>query len=205
MKTIVFIDGENLRHKLAEVLVKHRKIRDGQNLKKFDIRGFVEALVPEPQGLEIRYYGAKVKLAGKHKQTRQKTLAIIQQKRAWNSILKQQRVDYFETGALKVRSDGYPKNSEYLVEKGVDVGMAVDMIVAALKHNVRNIAFVSSDADLLPAVRVLKQEKIAVTYVAYESFVLPSLSQFSKKTRTFTDRQILKYFETHNPQKKRHG
>lgn len=202
MKTIVFIDGENLRHKLAGVLVAHKRIKHGQELKTFDIKGLVKELLPEEGVPEIRYYGAKVRLLGKHKVTRDKTLAIIQQKRAWNSTLKQQSIFYVEAGVLQLRTDGYPNKTEYLVEKGVDVGLAVDMIVTALKHKVSNLVFLSSDADLLPAIRVLKAENVNVTYLAHESFILPSLSQFSSRTRTFTDQQILHYFDVLNHKKR---
>ncbi len=195
MDTLILIDGENLRHRLAEVLVRNRRIPNGQKLRKFDVRGFVQEIIPEVKEPEIRYYGAKVKMMGKQK-TRRKTLAIIQQKRAWNSVLQQQRVQYVEAGSLQLRVDSSTSNSEYLIEKGVDVSIAVDMMLSALKHRVKRIVLISSDADLLPAVRALKDDKGAtVTYVAYEGFILPSLSQFSDKTRIFTDTQILKYFD----------
>ena len=201
MKEVVFIDGENLRHKIAEVLVNRGRIKQGQALKGFNVRGLIEELVPESSKPEIRYYGAKVRLQGKQQRTRDKALAIIQQKRAWNSNLHKQRIIYLETGALQLRSDGYPNSTEYFIEKGVDVGLAVDMMLTALKYKVGRIILVSSDADLLPAVRALKQESISITYIAYEGFILPSLAQFSSATRTFTDQQILQHFDSDNPRK----
>lgn len=198
MNTMVFIDGENLRHRLAGVLKHHQRISDSQLLKKFDVRGLVEAVFPELQSLQIRYYGTKVRLLGTQPRTRRKTLAIIQQKRAWNSVLKQQQVEYIEAGSLRLRPASYPKGAEYLVEKGVDVGLAVDMMIAGLKQGASHIILLSSDVDLLPAVQALRAENVKVTYVAYESFIMPSLSQFSTNTRVFTDQQVLHSFDTCN-------
>lgn len=201
MKTIVFVDGENLRHRLVKVLMAHKRIQDSQQLKKFDLKGLITALLPEEKDCDIRYYGAKVKRVGSQTQTKRKILAIIQQKRTWNSELKAQGITYIEAGALRLRKDGFPKATEYLVEKGVDVSIAVDMMLAALKHQSGQLVLMSSDADLLPIVRGLKDERSSVTYVAHESFVLPSLAQFSNKTRTFTDQQVLQFYDSKNTRK----
>lgn len=203
MKAIVFVDGENLRHRLVKVLMAHKRIQDSQQLKKFDLRGLITALLPEETNCDIRYYGAKVKRAGSQAQTKRKILAIIQQKRTWNSELKAQGITYIEAGALRLRKDGFPKATEYLVEKGVDVSIAVDMMLAAIKHQSKQLVLISSDADLLPAVRGLKDEQLSVTYIAHESFVLPSLAQFSSRTRTFTDQQILQFYDAVNSRKDR--
>lgn len=198
MKTIVFVDGENLRHRLAKTLITHKRIQDTQQLKKFDLKGLVTAILPEEADCDIRYYGAKVRRVGLQQQTKRKILAIIQQKRAWNSELKQQGITYIEAGSLRLRQDGFPKSSEYLVEKGVDVSIAVDMILAVLRFKAERLVLLSSDADLLPVVRNLKDEQVSLTYVAHESFVLPSLAQFSSKTRTFTDQQVLQFYDSKN-------
>lgn len=199
-KTIIFIDGENLRHKLAEILIAKKRIDHSQKLKNFDISGLVEAVVPEARDVEIRYYGAKIKQLGKQKTTRQRTIAMIQQKRAWNSNLKNQAITYIEAGALRLRTTSYYPKNEYLVEKGVDTSIAVDMIVSCLKHQIKNVVLISSDADLLPAVKALRQENIHITYVAHDGFILPSLSQFSNRTRVFSDQQIVDFFDANNKQ-----
>ena len=201
MKTIVFIDGENFRHKLAEVLKAHKRIKNSQELKKFDVRGLVSELIPEYADPEIGYFGAKVAVLGKQRSTRQKTTAIIQQKRAWNSILKEQGIHYFEVGMLRLRDSNQKDGSEYLVEKGVDVGMAVDMLVEALSRGTERIVFVSSDTDILPAVMALKSAGIDTTYIAHDTFIIPSLAYFSTRTRVFSDTQIIKFLEYKNTKK----
>ena len=58
----VIIDGENLRHQIADVLVKNNKIlpKDKNKYFKFDLRDFLEDILSEPE-LDINYYATKAK------------------------------------------------------------------------------------------------------------------------------------------------
>ena len=52
-------------------------------------------------------------------------------------------------------------------EKGVDVNMAVDILVAAYEDLCDHIILVSSDTDLLPAIKKGKEKGKTVEYVGF--------------------------------------
>ncbi|HEY5805876.1 MAG TPA: NYN domain-containing protein [Candidatus Saccharimonadales bacterium] len=203
MKVIVFIDGENLRHRVADILLQERIIESGFELKKFNIRALIEDAVPEAKDAQMRYFGAKVRIRGSTKFMRDKTLKIVQQKRPWNSYLGEQKIDYIETGNLQLKTekrDG--RGVEYLVEKGVDVGMAVDMTVEALKRRVDLAVCVSSDLDVLPAIKAVRKEGLKVLYLTNEQYLTSGIAVAADMTRTFTTRQVV---ENYVPIKKQIG
>jgi len=52
-------------------------------------------------------------------------------------------------------------------EKGVDVNIAVDMLIAAYENQCDTIYLVSSDTDLLPAIKQAQKKGKQVTYVGF--------------------------------------
>lgn len=203
MKVIVFIDGENLRHRIADILLQERVIKSGFDLKKFNIRGLIEKVVPEAKNAQMRYFGAKVRIRGSTKFMRDKTLKIVQQKRPWNAYLGEQKIKYIESGNLQLKTEKRDGRSvEYLVEKGVDVGMAVDMTVEALKRRVDLIVCVSSDLDILPAIKAVRKEGVKVLYLTNEQYLTSGIAVAADMTRTFTTFQVV---ENYVPTKKQTG
>ncbi len=60
------------------------------------------------------------------------------------------------------------KNNGVFHEKGVDVQMAVDLVVAGYEKSFSRAFLISSDTDLLPAIRQVKKQIITVTYVGFK-------------------------------------
>lgn len=52
-------------------------------------------------------------------------------------------------------------------EKGVDVNIAVDILVATYENICDRIILVSSDTDLLPAIKKAKEKKKIVEYIGF--------------------------------------
>ena len=52
-------------------------------------------------------------------------------------------------------------------EKGVDVQIAVDMLVAAYENLADRIILVSSDTDLAPAIKKAKEKRKIVEYIGF--------------------------------------
>jgi uncharacterized protein (TIGR00288 family) len=61
-------------------------------------------------------------------------------------------------------------------EKGVDVQIAVDIVRGAIKNEYDKYYLVSSDTDLLPAIKTAKDEGKEIVYVGFENFISRALS-----------------------------
>lgn len=59
------------------------------------------------------------------------------------------------------------KSNGKISEKGVDVNIAVDILVATYENVCDRIILVSSDTDLLPAIKKAKEKGKAVEYVGF--------------------------------------
>lgn len=62
-------------------------------------------------------------------------------------------------------------------EKGVDVQIAVDIVRGAIKNEYDVCYLISSDTDLLPAIKTAKEEGKKVVYVGFEGFISRALSK----------------------------
>jgi hypothetical protein len=60
MRFVVYIDGQNFLYKTSDVLLSAGKISGKQELHTISIRSLFEKLLNE-DGLEIRYYGTRLK------------------------------------------------------------------------------------------------------------------------------------------------
>lgn len=82
-------------------------------------------------------------------------------------------VEFRATGVLKVRDRDECKKcgatGYNFQEKGVDVGLAVDIVADSLRNQVDHIILVSSDTDLVPAIKVAKEAGRKITYVGFDN------------------------------------
>ena len=81
--------------------------------------------------------------------------------------LKKQKVRYFLGYLLK--SDGHYH------EKGVDVKLAVDMVVTAYNKKAQKIFLLSSDTDIMPAIKVARSKGVKIIYVGFKHQVSKAL------------------------------
>lgn len=145
-KSIVLIDGGNFYHKLKDLKLHY--------LLKFDFSGFAKMLVGRDQIVQVIYYVGKIRTDGT-----KKTKKLFDGQQRLLGSLKKQKVKY---------SMGYlMKSGGKYREKGVDVAIAVDMLVAMYENLCDRIILVSSDTDLLPAVDKAKEKGKIVEYVGF--------------------------------------
>lgn len=74
--------------------------------------------------------------------------------------------------------------------KSVDVGLAVDIVCDILKKKVDHIILISSDTDLVPAIRVAKDEGAKITYISFDKMIIRPLSVLSNSTITIRGYEI---------------
>ncbi|MCY4010444.1 MAG: NYN domain-containing protein [Candidatus Saccharibacteria bacterium] len=182
MKNYIYIDGENFRHRIIEALKIEKKISHSQEFSDllFNFRQlFANILGKDSESFIIRYYGTRTKLIknqGSYLAAR--TQLIINSNRKLKRLLQRQNIEFVECGNLKIR-DGDKCNNckmttqKQLQEKGVDVRLAVDMIVNHKKGDYVFLA--SSDSDLISAIEQLLNRGVNVTYLGFENQITNSI------------------------------
>jgi uncharacterized LabA/DUF88 family protein len=144
-RAVIYIDGRNTHHAF-----KAKKI----DAVSFNYRGWLEKVVQVRDIVEMKYYGAKYP-AEISLEKHNRDDAFFQH------LTRKQQITVIEGRFRYNRTDeGKPDWSNLEVqEKGVDVRLAVDLVVDAFYNRYDDAYFVSSDTDLIPAVQ---QAKLAV-------------------------------------------
>jgi uncharacterized LabA/DUF88 family protein len=192
MKTIFFIDGENFVYQLRDSLASRKLIRYRDELSRVNIRKLFENVLQDPsiRTASISYYASRIHIIDKTPELKERTERYATDAEAWRKVLESQKVDYIEAGHLLVR-DGKPcvecgHREPVLVEKGVDVTIATDMIRAS-GDNVR-LVLLSSDGDLMPAVLEAKRRGAELVYIGFRGVSNAALARTADKRYTITSR-----------------
>jgi len=145
-RCVVLIDGSNFYFKLRNLELHH--------LLEFDFSGFAKELAGKNRKTQAIYYVGALKTDGtKH------TQRLFDSQRKLLRHLKNNQFKY---------SLGYLlKSGGRFHEKGVDVNIAVDILVATYENLCDRIILVSSDTDLLPAIKKAREKGKTVEYVGF--------------------------------------
>lgn len=74
-----------------------------------------------------------------------------------------QNIPRFEIRLGRLAKVGYDEGKPIFIQKRVDCMVGVDMALLAGKRTITNVALLSGDSDLIPAVEAVKREGIIVT------------------------------------------
>ena len=132
-RVAIFIDGSNFYHSLKNAFRK----------ASVDFSKLVVFLVGGRSLVRTYYYTAPRRKQDDEKKYRDQQL--------WFDRLR--RLDYFEVKLGRLEPRG-----KTLVEKGVDVKLAVDMLHGAFRNTYDTAVLISGDADYVDAVEVVKQQ-----------------------------------------------
>lgn len=197
----VFIDGENLRHRITSVLWEERLIDDHEQPFNFDITALlVDALGEGPE--EISYYTSRVKQPDFEipEHLAHKITAIQEQNRRWIAQLTNHGVRVVKAGNLKVhdsaRCQHCGKRSQILQEKGVDVRFATDIVLAGTRDNIKHMVVLSSDADMIPALEVVRAAGTKVSYLCFSEEMNHAVAQSTDQVVTFSRQNIIDVFNS---------
>lgn len=204
MKTIVYIDGQNFLYKAADVLIESKKIREKQDLHTFSFRSLIEDLLGE-KGIEIRFYGTRLRRYQEPTDIAKKSKIMVDSQRRLRNTLNAQDVLFIESGKLKLRDGDIcktcGKQDARFQEKGVDVRIAVDMIVDACDDEAQKLVLVSSDTDLLPAVQNVIARGKDVVYVGFSDKLTKAIVATATETQIIRDAEIIQAFDLLEPPK----
>ena len=145
-RVFIIIDGNNFYHRLKETGLK--------NLLRLDYEKFARFLVGKRSlALKKYYIGAIREEPGNLKS---RILMQNQQK----LLGKLKKYDW-EIGL------GHMLKTDRYHEKGVDVLMAVDLLIGAYEDLYDTAILVTSDTDLIPAIRKVKEKGKKVEYIGF--------------------------------------
>lgn len=136
---------------------------------EFDFSKFAESLSKDFELVSTTYYIGKIKT---NKSKVSLKMQANQQKLF--AHLKTQKI-FYSLGYLLKSGGKYH-------EKGVDVNIAVDMLVCAYENTADKIILVSSDTDLLPAILKAKEKGKSIEYIGFSH--QPSLAMIANCTNS---------------------
>lgn len=175
-RCIIFIDGSNFYFKLKDLQL--------HSVLSFNYASFGKFLARSNSIVSFQYYIGRVRQDGsKHADE----MLANQQKLFAN--LKQHRVKYTLGYLLK-------NNGKYH-EKGVDVQIAVDILVATYENLCDRIIIVSSDTDLEPAIKKAREKGKIVEYVGFSHKPSVAMVSFCSESTLLKKEDLLPLINSH--------
>ncbi|MCH7740307.1 MAG: NYN domain-containing protein [Chloroflexi bacterium] len=147
-RVMIFIDGSNLYHVLAQNCGRYDLVFDKFGNKLADGRRLVRTY----------YYNIR-------QDPTFNPSASAEQERFLSALFE---IPYFE-----VRLGVHRRHGDQMVEKGVDVMMATDIVVGAFRDIYDTAIVVSGDGDFYPAMQVAKDLGKHIEVVAFDSNLSP--------------------------------
>lgn len=184
-KTILFIDGENFINKIEEVLKSEGIDRYKTDIALIDLdKLFKESLKGFNFSRKI-FYAAKLHI---HPETKKKSEELISFQRKLRNNLVKYGFEFIIAGNVRAQKVG-----DRLVfrEKGVDVRIAVDLVSMACDGNLKTAVLCSSDSDLQPAIKEIKDRKTEVVYLGFENNPNKGLSFTTDRTILLRNSEVL--------------
>lgn len=180
-KSFVFIDGNNLYHRIKSI-ADYYNTETGKEYStlNFDFRGFCNFFKGDTDLQEINYYVGQVRRSNEPKSM---SMYAAQQKLA--GYLQNDGINMIYGKLIKYGNPGVYH------EKGVDVQIAVEMIRFARQKKFDIAYLVSSDSDLIPAVKEVKSFGREVVYVGVKR--QPTRSEMIKLQEENKDLYAISY------------
>lgn len=173
-RVFLIIDGSNFYHRLKEM--------DLKNLLNFDYEKFSKFLAGERKIALKKYYIGTIRTERNNPKSydlwkNQRTLLGMLQKQGWQMGF-----------GHMLKTDAYR-------EKGVDVLMAVDLLVGAYEDKYDTAILVSSDTDLIPAIQKIRSMKKKLEYIGFSSKPSHAMIANSDIRRLLVKEDLLSFFE----------
>ena len=173
-KCLILIDGSNFYFKLRDL-----KLR---NILEFNFSGFAKFLARSGSIIQSVYYIGRIRQDG----TAQVDKMLANQQKLFAN-LKRHKFKYVLGYLLK--------NDGAYHEKGVDVHIAIDMVVAAYENICDRIILVSSDTDLEPAIKKAREKGKIVEYIGFSHKASVAMVRFCTESRLLTKEDLLSFIK----------
>ncbi|MBP6860150.1 MAG: NYN domain-containing protein [Candidatus Pacebacteria bacterium] len=196
METILLIDGENFKGKIKTVFKNAGKERPVWY--EYDFKGLLDKVL---DGLAIDrkvFYFARVK---EHQDSREKSKQLIEEQRYLKDHLEKHGFEVILSGRVRGQWEEGLGGKKALVfkEKGVDVKVAVDMVSLSCDKRAKEIILGSSDSDLQPAIKEVRDRGIACMYLGFEAQPNKGLTYTTNRTILIRDAEVLEFEKYQKP------
>ena len=174
-RVAVYIDGGNTYRRLKELGIPER-------LARIDYSAFIEHLVGERVLVSKRYYiGIVRNVDGSEKAEKM----VKDQQKFLNNL---------KTEGFEVKYGRIMYDDGKIREKGVDIKLAVDLVIGASDNLYDTTIVISSDTDLIPAIKyVYKAKKKNVEYIGFGSNPSFGMIKESSISRVFSNIDMAKF------------
>ena len=178
MSTILFIDGQNFLKRLEETLKEENILHENEKPDwcNYDFSGLFKKVLQDLRVDHKFFYLSKIT---QHSKTEEKSKELIERQRLLKNHLERQDFKVIKAGRVRGYLQEINNNQKLLFkEKGVDVRIAVDIIIMSLlDRKADNIILASSDSDLQPAIKEIRnRSKVPITYLGFEMILNKGLA-----------------------------
>lgn len=149
MNVAVFIDGANLYKKIKSLGI--------QRTSKFDFSGFVSSLTGSDTVVFIGYYIGQIR----REQGNEKSAALYAGQQRLLAHLRS------NIPSIQIELGNIQNHNGTYAEKGVDVKIALDIYKLGADGVYDKAMLISSDTDLLPAIRMVQDIGKEVEYIGF--------------------------------------
>ncbi len=174
-KVAIYIDGGNTYQRLKESEMPEKGM-------KFDYSSFIEHLVGKRNLVSKRYYIGIVK-------------NFNNTEKGENMVKGQQKfLAGLESENFNIKRGRIMYDNNSIREKGVDVKLSVDLVVGAVDDLYDTAIVISSDTDLIPAIKyIIKAKGKNVEYIGFSKN--PSFGMLKESTdgRLFSKTDLLEF------------
>ena len=173
-RVAIYFDGSNVYNKL-------KKLGLPEEGKRFDFSTFAIHMVGERELISKRYY---VGIVRNHDNSEKSETLVRKQQQFLETL----RATNFEVKAGKIMYDG-----GRIREKGVDVKLAVDLVIGAADDLYDTAIIVSSDTDFIPAIKYARFKKKNVEYVGFAGTPSFGMIRECSSQRLFSKEDLLPF------------
>ncbi len=190
MQAILLIDGENIKGKIRSVFKDAGKERPVWH--EYDFQGLLDKVL---KGIKIDrkvFYFARIK---EHEESREKSKQLIEEQRQLKTHLEKQGFEVILSGRVRGQYEDGQNGKKVLVfkEKGVDVKIAVDMVSLSCDKKVKEIILGSSDSDLQPAIKEVRDRHVNCVYLGFEAQPNKGLSFTTNRTILIRNSELFEF------------
>lgn len=193
MQTILLIDGENFKGKIRSVLKATKEDKAERVVwHEYDFKGLLGKVLKDITIDRKVFYFARIK---EHEESREKSKQLIEEQRQLKTHLEKQGFEVILSGRVRGQMDDGERGKKILVfkEKGVDVKIAVDMVSLACDKKAKEVILGSSDSDLQPAIKEVRDRKVDCVYLGFEAQPNKGLSYTTSRTILIRNSEILEF------------
>jgi uncharacterized LabA/DUF88 family protein len=172
----VYIDGGNTYRRLKDLGIP-------ENSRRFDYSTFVRHLVGKRNLISKRYYVGIVRNFDNSEKG-------ARMEKSQQKFLNNLRDEGFDIKPGRIMYDG----TDRIREKGVDVKLSVDLVIGAVDNLYDTAVVVSSDTDLIPAIKYVRSAKNKIIeYVGFANNPSLGLIKESSMSRVFSKTDLSQF------------